>query len=70
MNFDGHLTRLERELRSAIEARRDEIATQLVSGNAVADFADYRRLTGYVAAFSETLSIMDEVRARLMKVED
>ena len=60
-------THFERELRSEIEKRRDEIAVQIVSGNGVADFADYRRLAAYVAAFDEALQIMSDVRARLIK---
>lgn len=63
-------THFERELRSEIEKRRDEIAVQIVSGNGVADFADYRRLTAYVAAFEEALQIMGAVRARLIKPQE
>ena len=70
MEFGYNATLFEREMRSAIEKRRDEFAIQVVSGAGVTDFADYRRLTAYVAAFEEALQLMDEVRARLMKPQD
>lgn len=70
MEFNFNRDIFERELRSEIEMRRDEIAVQVVHRSGVSCFEDYHHLTGYVAAFEEALQMMDEVRSRLMKKPD
>lgn len=69
MNFEYQSTLLERELRTTVEERMAEIVRQLSTGDGVKSFEDYRRLTGYVAAFTEMLGMMDLVRERLTKKE-
>ncbi len=69
MNFDHGRTLLERELRAAIESRANQIIGQLSTGNGVTSIEDYRRLTGYVAAFTEVLEMLDAVRVKLQKQE-
>ncbi len=70
MDFGYNSTLFERELRSAIEKRRDEIAVQIVSGSGISDFTGYRHLGGYVAAFEEVLQMADAIRAKLLKPQE
>jgi hypothetical protein len=69
MNFDHNKTLWERELRSSVEKRCGEIIQQLSTGSGVTSIEDYRRLTGYVAAFAEVLEMLDAVRTKLTKQE-
>lgn len=69
MEFDGGRTLWERELRASVENRANQIIGQLSTGNGVASIEDYRRLTGYVAAFTEVLDMLDAVRAKLIRQE-
>ena len=69
MQLEFNRTLIEREIRSDVEKRLSEIIEQISKGNGVETLADYRKLTGYVAAFTEVLSILDAVRARISKQE-
>lgn len=69
MNFEHQRPLLEREIASDIERRRLEIIEQIITGRGVETFEDYRRLTGYVAAFDEVFGILENVRSRLNKQE-
>lgn len=73
MDFGYNSTLFERELRSEIEKRRDQIAVQIVSslaGSGDTDFAACRHLGGYVAAFEEVLQIADAIKVRLIKPQE
>jgi hypothetical protein len=69
MTFDSRSTLIERELRAAVEKRCNEVVAQLSTGSGVTSFEDYRRLTGYVGAFTEVVQMIDEVRAKISKQE-
>lgn len=67
MEFGYNSMAFERELRLAVEKRRQEIVAQVVSGAGITEIADYRRLIGYIAAFEEALQMADEVKERLLR---
>jgi hypothetical protein len=67
VDYGYNSTAFERELRRAIEERRQELVAQVASGAGIGTMADYRRLIGYLSAFEEALQLMDEVKVRLLK---
>ena len=60
-------TAFERELIKFISERRAEIISNMAGGLAIKTIEEYREAVGKIAAFTEVISMCDEVSATINK---